>query len=727
MTLWKRLASINLSIWVIVGALLGILCGAFFGPYATVLEPVGATYVTLLQMVVFPFLISSLLHGLGSLTPATAWRLFKSGAPFFLLAWIVVFAALFLLAQAIPGARPPVVVRPGEGQGLSAFVSLLVPANPFTALTRNYVPAIVIFCIFYGIAIQGVEKKQSLLELFAAFREASITIWRWVVRIAPFGVFALFAALAGTIQLQLLGSLLLYSGLFIGGSLILAFWTLPSLLAALSSVRYRDIMRELESALVVAVVTSLPITAVPRIIRVTRMLVEQRQVEDKERTDVISTTIAVGYPIAQLGNLFVIFFIVFGAYYVRTAVSGSAWLSLPPMTLLSTVGTPVSTVDAVAFIAQYLGMPADLKLLYVELMTLTRYPQVLVSAMGLAFVTMLASFAYYGLLRISAARVISSVGISVALLGGLTLAGIKAEPYLIEKQGNPYLGFTLDPALTAAVRATVERDRGTTAQSQGSESAAPGSTMARVQKSGVLRVGFGPDVIPFSYVNAAGDRVGYDISLAYALARDLGVRLELYPISDWDTLIRSLEANRFDLVLGGIYLTAARLREVTASNAYLETPPALLVHARDAERFVRRDAGSPAAGLEIAVFEDPIIINLAQRLFPGATLEHVPDYDALRTRDFDAAVWTLTQAKAWAEANDGFTAVVPPDAGAPYPIGLLMPPDSPAFQRYVNQWLDLQRGNGFQDRLNAYWLEGKPRKSTGPRWSILRNVLGWNG
>ena len=273
MTVWKRLASVNLSIWVIIGALLGILCGAFFGEYAAVLEPLGAIYVMLLQMVVFPFLVSSLLHGLGNLSPATAWRLFKSGAPVFVLAWVVLFAALFVLVQAIPESRPPVVIKPSGDQGLAAFISLLVPSNPFTALTQNYVPAIVIFCVFYGVAIQRVAKKQSLLEALDAFRKASVTIWGWVVKIAPFGVFALFADLAGTIKLQLIGSLLLYSGLFVCACLVVALWTLPSLIAALSPVRYRDVMRELQTALVVAVVTSLPITAVPHIIRVTQMLV----------------------------------------------------------------------------------------------------------------------------------------------------------------------------------------------------------------------------------------------------------------------------------------------------------------------------------------------------------------------------------------------------------------------------------------------------------------------
>ena len=59
----------------------------------------------------------------------------------------------------------------------------------------------------------------------------------------------------------------------------------------------------------------------------------------------------VSYPLAQLGNLFVFLFIVFAAFYFHTALQGAAWIALPLLTLLSTVGTPVSTVDAVEFFA----------------------------------------------------------------------------------------------------------------------------------------------------------------------------------------------------------------------------------------------------------------------------------------------------------------------------------------------------------------------------------------
>ena len=124
------------------------------------------------------------LHGLGSLRSATALRLLRAGWPAFLLAWGGTLAALWLLAQAIPEARPPIVFTADRGQGASQLVSLLVPANPFADLSRNCVPAIVAFCVFYGIAIERIENKQGILSGLEVVKHASVTIWKWVVRMA---------------------------------------------------------------------------------------------------------------------------------------------------------------------------------------------------------------------------------------------------------------------------------------------------------------------------------------------------------------------------------------------------------------------------------------------------------------------------------------------------------------------------------------------------------------
>ena len=636
-----------------------------------------------------------------------------------MLAWGGTLAALSLLAQAIPESSPAVVITADQGRDASQLVSLLIPANPFADLSRNYVPAIVVFCVFYGIAIQRIENKQSVLSGLEVIKRATVTIWGWVVHMAPLGVFALFADLAGTIRLELLGSLLLYVILFVGGSLILAFWVIPSLIVSLVPIGYRELLKELHSAIVIAVVTSLPVTAVPFIVQMTERLAARCRVEDPDRDEIISTTMAVSYPLAQLGNLFVFFFMVFAAFYFHAALQSGEWIVLPLLTLFSTVGTPVSTVDAVTFMSGWLRLPADAELLYVEMMTLTRYPQVLVSTMGLAFITILVPLSYHDIVKVQPRKLSMSLVISALLLGGLTLAGRTAQTYLIPKQEDPYRNFTLEASLAGAVKATLDSE------------ASPGehsdqATMDRIRETGRLRVGYGPNVIPFSYFNTANELVGYDIAFAYALARDLSVDLVLVPINDWSTLNRDLEVGHYDLAIGGVYLTNERLQAVMASNAYLQSQLALIVRSSSADRFLDGNKVKKEKALKIVTFKSDIMIPLARRLFPHAEVVIVSDYGVLLHDDtIDDALWTLEQARAWAAANPGFSAVVPTNFGAPLSMAYLMPPNSGPFVTFINQWLDLQKASGFAQQMNDYWLQGKPRLDNQPRWSIIRNVLHW--
>ena len=86
--------------------MLGIFTGLFLGDYAVVFRPVGQVYIMLLEAAVYPYLIASLLHGLSSMAPDRAWRLFKNGWPLYLLVWGVTFGLLGLLSLAIPRAAP---------------------------------------------------------------------------------------------------------------------------------------------------------------------------------------------------------------------------------------------------------------------------------------------------------------------------------------------------------------------------------------------------------------------------------------------------------------------------------------------------------------------------------------------------------------------------------------------------------------------------------------------
>src|SRR5688500_5808951 len=98
----------NLPTWVLGGAFLGILAGLTFGPRAAVRQPVGIAYSMMLESVVYPYILSSLIGGLSGLARVRTKRLFQASWAVYLSLWILALAAIFILAQAIPPPPPPV-------------------------------------------------------------------------------------------------------------------------------------------------------------------------------------------------------------------------------------------------------------------------------------------------------------------------------------------------------------------------------------------------------------------------------------------------------------------------------------------------------------------------------------------------------------------------------------------------------------------------------------------
>lgn len=723
MTSSKSGYAAHLPVWVLIGAFLGIAAGLFFGDDAAVLNPIGTAYVKMMEIAVFPYIICSLLHGLGRLSPSTAWQLFRRSWLVYLIVWGATFLVIFLLSLAIPPVPPPSFVdaaTPREGLGL---LEILIPANPFFDLARNHLPAIVIFSIVYGIAIQGVENKETFLSVLSLIRTASVTLWHWIVLLAPFGVFALFAVAAGTMKPAALADVSLYLIAVMAGTVILAFWVLPSMISALCPLSTRDVLRDLQGALVIAVVTSLSVAALPFIQQATEKLADRLDIQDENRGEIIKTTIAVSYPLGQLGNFFIWLFVLFCAFYYRVPISAGDQLALPLVSLLSGIGSPSSSIDAVAFLAEWLALPSDAPNMYVSMMTITRYGQVVASVMGFAFISLLVTSNYYGKLKLRVPRLAVSLLVSGAVLAAVTTTGRFVQSEVIAGGTPTYLTYALAPDVTDGVTAVIEKARGTGQESDIAVSPDE-SILDRIQRTGELKVGFNPHVIPFSYLNSDGRLVGFDIAHVYRLARDLNVDLRLIPFT-WQSLERDLTERRFDMAVSGIYVTDERLRRFEVSEPYFQSPIALLVRAGDVDGFLSRAAIEAQADLTIGVFDDPILRPLAERLFPHAKIKVLPDYLVLPEHpDVDAAIWTLEQAKSFATPRPEYTAVVPKDLGGQFLFAYLMPKDAIQLGSFLNYWMRLQHASGFHQRLARQWIEGKPTTKQTPRWSILRDILG---
>jgi proton glutamate symport protein len=714
-----RLVTTRLPLWVLIGASVGILAGITFGERTAALKPLGDVYAMMLLSVVYPYILSSLIVGLGSLEAGRAWRLLQASWGIYLFLWVAAFAAIFLLAQAIPPPAPPVEIKPPQAISVLAILQTIVPDNLTHALSRNFVPAIVVFAVTFGLAVQSIPSKASFLETMEAIRLASLKVWAWVVYLAPIGVFALFASTAGTITPRMAGTLLVYVTLFLIGAGVLAFAVLPLALSAIVPFKARDLLAELHPAFVLALVTTLASSPLPLIQGVAEQKVAAAGHDNDEARDITRATVSLSYVFASLGNYFVALFMIYACQHYQVILHAFEMAALAPMTLLSASGSPSTTLSAVTFMSQWLELPADTLPLYVEAMTVTRYGQVALSVSAYAFVAIAVPFVYFRCTVFRPARLIAALLLG-AVLFAATAFGVRisAESLFPPPSNAAILERTLDPALVSGVDAIVSD-----IPARSLPPIAGPATLDGVRDRGTLRVGYGRDVIPFTYKNKSGHLVGFDVSYAYRLARDLHVRVEFAPI-EWDEVDADLAARRIDIVMAGAYITEKRLADLQVTNPYFESPPAFIAPSRQADRFLSYQVVADTPNLVLGTLADSAIFRLTEQLFPKARIVPLKTYDDIPAHpELDAAVWSLDQARAWASGHSGFSAVAASDMGAPLLFAYMLQPSATTLTRYLNTWLSLQAANGFRAEQFAYWIAGKPRPDDTPRWNLLDNVL----
>jgi Na+/H+-dicarboxylate symporter/ABC-type amino acid transport substrate-binding protein len=716
----------GLAAWVLIGAALGIVAGLVLGERTEALVPISSAYTMMLEIAIYPYLVCALILGLGRLAPDRVGRLLRASWPPFVFVWVLALAAITLLRQAIPPTPPPFVIHPEAATSISGLIAVLIPANPFVALTTNDVPAIVVLALLYGIGVQGVAQRTALFDVLEAIRMASLTIWKWIVRLTPIGVFALLAHTAGTLRPDQFGGFILYNILFLTGTLVLAFVALPLAAAAIAPMTYGALMAELRPGFVLSLVTGLPVLSLPYIERTAAAVARAAGCpEGQETDDVIKATVSLAYGLSQVGNHFCVLLLYYAAYRDGHALPLLKQALLPFLTVLSCVGTPSTVIGAVAFFSSWLDLPASTTGLWIATSAVTRYGQVMASVGAFGLIASAVPLFYWGKWRLRLPTACAALGLPFGVLASVVVLATVLRPVLFPaNQSDVAMTRTIDPKLRAGLAVQVLRP-GTASSIV--PVAVPPHVIA-IQRGGVLRVGYNPNVIPFSYVNKDGDLVGYDISFAYRLARDLAVRLEFVPYT-WDGLAGDLVAGRFDLAVSGIYLTDARLASLTPGPTYWVTPVALLAPSVTAPAFTSRAALLAKRDLRLAVFDSTVMHQLASTLFPNAAITEVPDYGVLPALagKVDAALWTLTQAAAWAHANPGWTAVETSDAGGPQPIAIMLPPDATAFRAYVDAWIRLQDDSGFAAEQKSYWIDGIPRRPPEPRWNLLDALTGTQG
>ncbi len=331
----------------------------------------GDLFLKLLKMIVIPIIFCSLVVGVGHLPVNSVG---KMG-----LLTLVTFKGQMLFAAVLglvfvnlmkPGSFINLreILESGDGvadthfitessHSISEILLSMIPSNIFESLSAGSLIQVIVFSIFFGMALVRIKEGATVLNLFKAFLNTVLKMTHWIMALAPFGVFALITktvAISGIDSIAKYAPFMLcvlaalFTMLIVVGSLLVHF---------LTDFTPLDFFSKMRKVMLTAFSTSSSAATIP-------VTLETMEEEFKVPNRVASFVIPLGATMNMNG----------AAIYesIVTLFVAQAWLPEPlsigqqifvvAMVLLATFGTPGiphGSLVTIAVVFQAVGLPLE--------------------------------------------------------------------------------------------------------------------------------------------------------------------------------------------------------------------------------------------------------------------------------------------------------------------------------------------------------------------------------
>lgn len=193
----------------------------------SVVEPFGILWVNAIRMTVIPLVVALLIVGIaGSRDTRAIGRvgfralvlcvaMLAMGAVAIALIGPQLMRALPLDPAAVDALRrqsSAPAIATGGNTGFASWVTSLVPVNAMNAAAEGALLPLVVFSILFALAASRIEPgpRAALVTFFRAVGDAMLVLVRWILAVAPMGVFALALPLASRLGLAAAGALAYY-------------------------------------------------------------------------------------------------------------------------------------------------------------------------------------------------------------------------------------------------------------------------------------------------------------------------------------------------------------------------------------------------------------------------------------------------------------------------------------------------------------------------------------
>jgi proton glutamate symport protein len=286
----------SLSTRILIGLSLGLISGIAYSLFELpalsflpgLIEPIGTLWVNAIRMTVIPLLMSLLITAIaGQSSSGVVARLGSRTVGLFVI--MIAMTCLYTLLLA-PFFLSLLDIDPADSEALLAatqtadvsnaqlppfrdWLVSLVPANPFKSMVDNAILSLMIFTGLFAASLLHIadEQRGLIVSFFIAIKDAMFVLIRWVMWLAPIGIFALVFPLAATLGVTVINVLGLFivvcCGLIVGMTLLL--YLIAAILGRISLIEFTKVVAPVQ---VIGFSTRSSLAALPATFAATKAL-----------------------------------------------------------------------------------------------------------------------------------------------------------------------------------------------------------------------------------------------------------------------------------------------------------------------------------------------------------------------------------------------------------------------------------------------------------------------
>jgi len=227
-----------------------------------------------------------------------------------------------------------------------------------------------------------------------------------------------------------------------------------------------------------------------------------------------------------------------------------------------------------------------------------------------------------------------------------------------------------------------------------------------IKKKGEMVVGMEVAYVPYEFFKD-GEVMGYDVDLTRRFAEKLGVKVKFVD-TEWAGIIPALLANKFDVIISGMTITAERAQKVNFSMPYAEATSVVLARADDDSIKTAEDLAGKRVGAQLGSAADKVAKKFEDAIKakgkPGYSdyklYDHYPEaYVDLTNKRIDGVVNALSSLQIVIKETPGKYKTVTGVQDIKAYFGMAFRLDDKKMLAFVNEQLGEMKKNGELDKL----------------------------